>query len=149
MTRIVSWITITGFVVTLLVAVASSQDNRGTADGEDCSLASLKGAYGFYRTGTAAAGPLAAVGITTFDGRGGAATQQTIRVNGVTTELFTDGSFDATYSVSPDCSAVFINPDGSVFGQAVVVDGGKEVFILSMSGENTIAGVMKRIKRIG
>jgi hypothetical protein len=86
------------------------------------------------------------VGITTFDGRGASSARQTIRRNGVTTsDLFTDGAFDAFYAIDPDCTGRFINPDGSVFGHAVVVDGGREIFIMSLSDHNTITGVMKQI----
>jgi hypothetical protein len=45
---------------------------------EGCSVATLQGAYGFYRTGTTPVGPLAAVGIATFDGQGNTSARQTI-----------------------------------------------------------------------
>ena len=135
-------------VVTVLVAglflFASTSQSRARAttkphqDGS-CSLESLKGDYGFYRTGTVPVGPPAAVGISTFDGRGVFSTAQTIRKNGETTgDLFTDGSGDAYYSVEPNCTAKFINPDdGSVFAHAVIVGGGEEIFFMSLSDHNT------------
>lgn len=112
-----------------------------------CSATSLKGAYGFFRTGTTSAGPLAAVGIATFDGTGAVGTaRQTIRKNGVTVnDLFTDPALAGPYEVDPDCAARFLNPDGSVFAHAVVVDGGNELFILSLSDANSVYGVMKKI----
>ena len=113
---------------------------------EGCSLETLKGTYGFYRAGTTSTGPLAAVGYTIFDGRGGSSTFQTIRNDGLTTEdLFTDGSYDALYSVERNCTAKFINPDLSVFGHAVIVGEGEEVYIMSLSDHNSITGVMKRM----
>ena len=111
-----------------------------------CSIATLNGSYGFYRTGTTPFGPLVGVGISTFDGNGASTGRQTIRRNGVTTsDLFTTPSGPGIYEVDPDCAARFLNPDGSVFGHAVVVDGGKEIFFMSLSDANTIYGVMKKI----
>ena len=123
---------------------AQEQEN---VENRACSVAILKGAYGFFRTGTTSAGPLAALGIATFDGTGAVgAARQTIRKNGVTTlDLFTSPISAGPYEVDPDCAARFLNPDGSVFAQAVVVDGGKELFILSLSDANSVYGVMKKI----
>lgn len=149
MKRVFALTVITGIAVSLFVFASTSQ-NRPTAasliNGSSCSLESLKGSYGFYRSGTVPAGPLAAVGIVTFDGHGASSFAQTIRVNGQETEdLFTDGSVDAFYSVDPNCAAKFLNPDGSAFGHAVVVGGGQELYFISLSDDNTITGVAKRI----
>ena len=116
-------------------------------DTEGCSVATLNGAYGFFRTGITSAGPLAAVGLITFDGTGAhSPAHQTIRKNGVTTsDLFTSPAGDGPYEVDPDCAGRFLNFDGSVAGHFVVVDGGKELFILSLSDANDVYGVMKRI----
>lgn len=140
-----------GFAAVLFIFVSPSQSRpKATVNyypqQPSCSLESIKGAYGFYRSGTTPAGPLAGVGITTFDGHGGSSTVQSIRSNGVDTlDLFTDGTFEASYSVNSSCAAQFINPDGSLFGVAVVVGGGEEIYIMSLSDHNTITGVMKRI----
>jgi hypothetical protein len=119
-------------------------------DSAVCSVATLKGTYGFFRTGATAIGPLAAVGIGTFDGTGAVATaRQTIRKNGVTTsDLFTDPPIGGPYEVDPDCTARFLTPDGTVFAQAVIVDGGNELFIISLSNGNSVYGVMKRISKL-
>jgi hypothetical protein len=111
-----------------------------------CSVATLHGAYGFYRTGTTPFGPLVGAGISTFYGNGSSTGRQTIRRNGVTTsDLFTTPASPGIYEVDPDCAARFLNPDGSVFGHAVVVNGGKEILFMSLSDSNTIYGVMKKI----
>ena len=113
---------------------------------QDCSVEILKGAYGFYRTGATAIGPLGAVGIATFDGAGTSTAIQTIRKNGLTTsDLFTDPAFTSTYEVEPNCAGKFLNPDGSVFAHVVVVDRGRELFVISLSKGNTVTGVMKKI----
>jgi len=141
-----------GIVASLLFAGMVS---RGSAPSvvakvhaqEGCSVATLHGAYGFYRTGTTSAGPLAALGIATFDGTGAVASaRQTIRKNGMTTQdLFADPAIAGPYQVDPDCGARLLNPDGSVFGHGVVVDGGREFFILSLTDANSVYGVMKKI----
>ena len=108
---------------------------------EGCSVATLQGAYGFYRTGTTPVGPLAAVGIATFDGQGNTSARQTIRKNGVTTsDLFADPPLLGLYQVDADCAGRFLTPDGSVFALIVIADGGKELGI-SLSTSNTVSGV--------
>jgi len=114
---------------------------------EGCSVTTLHGAYGFYRTGTRPDGPVAAVGIGTFDGTGAvAAARQTIRRNGVTTsDLFTTPAAEGSYQVDPDCGVRLLNPDGSVLAHGVIVDGGKEFLFISLSDSITVYGVMKKI----
>ena len=113
---------------------------------EGCSVASLRGAYGIYRTGTTAIGPLAGIGIATFDGAGTSTAIQTVRKNGVTTsDLFTDSPFIAPYEIDQSCAGRFLHPDGSIFAEFVVVDKGKELVIISLNSGNTITGVMKKI----
>jgi hypothetical protein len=114
---------------------------------EGCSVATLRGAYGFFRTGATGVGPLGAVGIATFDGAGTSTGRQTIRKNGVTTsDLFTDPPLIAPYEVNSDCTGKFLNSDGSAFSHFVLVDGGRELFIISLSTGNTVTGVMKKIE---
>ena len=135
-----------------IVPKAYADDDRGSPSAQDqddravCSVATLNGAYGFFRTGATPLGPLAAVGIATFDGKGAATARQTIRKNGVTTsDLFANPAIEGPYEVDSDCAARFLNPDGSVFAHAVIVDGGNELFILSLSNGNSVYGVMKKI----
>lgn len=136
-----SHIVIGAFIATLLLVASAPFGGRARIASrvqaqEGCSVASLRGAYGFYRTGTTAVGPLGAVGIITFDGAGTATARQTIRKNGVTTsDLFTDPASASPYEVDPDCTGRFLNADGSAFGHLVVVGGGKELFIISLSLE--------------
>ncbi len=138
-------------VVGLLLVVFASRESRVVPKAhatEGCSVASVKGAYGFFRTGTVPAGPLAAVGIITFDGAGNSTARQTIRRNGVTvSDLFTTPAAQATYEVDPDCAGRFFLPDGSVFSHFVAVDGGNELFIMSLSTGNSVYGVVKKINK--
>ena len=135
-----------------VVPKAYAGDDRGAAAAQDqddtavCSVATLNGAYGFFRTGATAIGPLAAVGIATFDGKGTGTARQTIRKNGITTsDMFTNPPIEGPYEVDTDCAARFLNPDGSVFAHAVIVDGGNELFIMRLSNGNSVYGVMKKI----
>ena len=158
MKQFVTFLLLAGVIASLLLVmpifrgtpsgIIASAHAQVPKDTEGCSVATINGAYGFFRTGITSAGPLAAVGIATFDGKGGSTARQTIRKNGVTVnDLFTDPALTGPYEVDPDCAARFLNPDGSVFAHAVVVDGGNELFILSLSDANDVYGVMKKIRR--
>jgi hypothetical protein len=90
MKRPVVWITLSGLIVSLLLGAlvlprgcsGTITEARGAEkDNAACSVATLNGAYGFYRTGTTAVGPLASVGIATYDGNGTTTVRQTIRKN--------------------------------------------------------------------
>jgi hypothetical protein len=159
MRRIIS-LSLTAGLVCIILLVGFNDKNRVSfvssvhaqerAENAACSVATLKGTYGFFRTGATAVGPLAAVGIGTFDGTGAVSTaRQTIRKNGVTTsDLFTDPPLEGPYEIEPDCTAKFLTPDGTVFAHAVIVDGGNEIFIISLSNGNSVYGVMKRISKL-
>jgi hypothetical protein len=160
MKRYVSWMTLGGLITITLLGVSAyrgggsgivpkvhakeNDENRG------CSVASLNGAYGFYRSGTRSGEPsvpVVAVGLATFDGTGAVATaRQTIRRNGVTVQdLFSDPPTAGPYEVDPDCAGRFLNPDGSLLAHIVVVDRGKELFFTSLAPGVTVTGVMKKI----
>ena len=80
MKRTVSLIALAGLMATVLVGlslfrahqpgIALKVHAQETDRHESCSNATLNGTYGFYRTGTSSVGPLAAVGLITFDGAG-------------------------------------------------------------------------------
>jgi hypothetical protein len=157
MKRLVSSTALGGLVGTLLLGVPVFQGHpsgivaqvhaQETDGQESCSNATLNGTYGFYRTGTTSVGPLAAVGLITFDGTGGhSPARQTIRRNGVTVrDLFADPALDGPYEVDPDCAGRFLNFDGSVAGHFMVVDGGKEIFNISLTPGNSVIGVFRKI----
>ncbi len=151
MKRMMIRIALVASVVGLLLVVFASRESRVVPKAhaeEGCSVASLKGAYGFFRTGTVPAGPLAAVGIITFDGAGNWTGRQTIRRNGVTvSDLFTDRPAVGLYEVFPDCTGKFLDLNGNVFAHVVVVDGGKELFGMSLSTGNSVYGVWKKINK--
>lgn len=157
MKRTISFIALAGLIAALLVGLSLFQRHQPgivptahaqeTDAHESCSNATLNGTYGFYRTGTTGAGPLAAVGLITFDGTGAhSPARQTIRRNGVTVrDLFADPALDGPYEVDPDCAGRFLNSDGSVAGHFVVADGGKEIFNISLTPGNTVIGVFRKM----
>lgn len=152
MRRVVNRISVIALLVGVLLLMSPSRSRHPILPRvhaqEGCSVATLNGAYGFYRTGTTSVGPLASVGIATYDGHGTTTTRQTIRKNGVTTQdLFTGPTQVASYEVDPDCAGRLLNPDGSVFSHFVVVDGGKEFLGLSLSPGNSVNVVWKRINK--
>jgi hypothetical protein len=156
MKRLVSSIALGGLVATLLgVSVFRGHQPdivpkvyaQETDRHESCSNATLNGTYGLYGTGTSSVGPLAAVGLATFDGTGAHITaRQTIRRNGVTVrDLFADPALDGPYEVDPDCTGRLLNSDGSAAGHFVVVDGGKEIFNISLAPGNSVIRVFRKI----
>lgn len=153
MRQVVARIGVIAFMVGVLLLMSSSRSRHSPIvlrvhAQEGCSVATLNGTYGFYRTGTTSAGPLASVGIATYDGNGTTTTRQTIRKNGVTTQdLFTGPTQVASYEIDPDCAGRLLNPDGSAFSHFVVVDGGKEFFGLSLSPGNSVNVVWKKINK--
>jgi hypothetical protein len=84
---------------------------------EGCSLASLNGTYGLYRTGTAPYGPVAAQGFMVFNGDGGWELTLNISRNG---EISVDEFWEGGYWVNEDCTGN-IGEDT----RFVIVDGGK------------------------
>ena len=158
MKRIASLIALGGIMATLLVGVSVFQGHpsgivaqvhaQENDEQKGCSNAILNGTYGFYRTGTSSVGPLAAVGLVTFDGTGAhGSARQTIRKNGVTVvdNLFTGAPSEGPYEVDPNCAGRLLNSDGTVAGNFVVVDGGKEIFNISLTPGNSVTGVFRKI----
>ncbi len=109
-----------------------------------CTEKTVKGTYGFYRTGTGATGPLVAIGLIFNDGIGSGTVTQSISKNGVLT-LDSESSF--TYEVAPDCTGKSFLDTGVEFARFVIVDGGREYYLFSETAGNAIYGVAKRIDR--
>ena len=153
MKRMITRMAVIASLVGLLLVMSPSRGHKSTVlprvhAQEGCSVATLNGTHGFYRTGTVPAGPLAAVGIATYDGNGNSTARQTTRRNEVTTtDLFTTPAAPGRYEINPDCTGRGFNPDGSVVVHIVVVEGGKELLVVSLTDANTVYGVMKKVNR--
>ena len=112
------------------------------AAGPGCSINTLHGQFGFYRSGNTPDGPLAAVGSISFDGRGNAYGTQSISRNGA---YSFDLDFINLYEVKTNCSGRLLFTDGTEFARLVVINGGKGFYIFSESLGNAIYGVGTRI----
>jgi len=110
----------------------------------DCSLKTLHGSYGYYRQGAYSGGPLVSLGFAVYDGSGNLTYSQTTIKNGIQgTDIF-DPPDTITYTVNPNCTGTFVDTDGTTIAEIVVVDGGKEIDFVSLTG-NSVIGVAKRI----
>jgi hypothetical protein len=109
---------------------------RAESDGDEhhlprCSVARLRGSFGFTTTGWIVfggpVGPVADVGVLTFDGVGGVSQTETLSLNGVPGERSSAG----IYSVDRDCTGemtiTHTQPAGESKSHFVIVDGGKEL----------------------
>lgn len=107
-----------------------------------CTNATVKGSYGFYRSGTTEDGQLAAAGIAFFDGNGHAQLRQNASING------THGSVALSfeYSIAKDCTFKS-SLDGNKLSAGVVVDNGNRMFLISMTEGHTINAVWEKIHK--
>jgi len=119
------------------------------ADDKGCSNASLKGTFAQMGTGTitappSMAGPLANVGVLTFDGNGGIIGSLVNSINGATVPATETG----TYKVNADCTGSYTVqlslgfPANAFF---VVTDGGNEIQIIITDPGAVITCVAKRL----
>lgn len=131
----------------LLIGGASIAANARAANqdaSKGCSNASLKGSFGFYRTGSTSAGPLAALGILKFDGNGSVSGSQSISRNGAF--QFDIVISPAPYIVNEDCTGKFVAPDGITEIARIVVTGrGTGLYLFSESAGNAVYGVGRKI----
>ena len=87
------------------------------SQGGGCSIETLNGAYGLYRTGMAPYGPVAAQGFVVFNGQGGWTLRLNISRNG---EISVEEEWEGGYDVNEDCTGN-IGEDT----RFVIVDGGR------------------------
>jgi hypothetical protein len=105
------------------------------ADDRGCSVANLKGTYGFNRTGVnnVVGGPIASIGVQVYNGDGTFGLTRLTRSNNGDIEDWTYApqGVDATYTVDADCTGSLFTADGTKTNNLVVLDGGKRFFLLS------------------
>ena len=126
----------------LLLACAAPADEWHSH--APCSVSTLEGTFGFYRTGTIefGAGGLAALGILAFDGRGNASGHQSISRNG---DYTYDLDGEITYQVAPDCTGKgFL--EGEEFFRFIITDEGHGIYMFSESEGNAVYGVGRKIR---
>lgn len=115
------------------------------ADPTDCMSGSLVGSYGFSRNGTAAPGPVAAVGSIEFDGHGNLSGSDTTSANGTIIRR----TFAGTYTVNPDCTgsftATFISgtPGRVANTDFVIVDDRRGLLLIGTNPGEIIVGTAR------
>jgi hypothetical protein len=106
-----------------------------------CSNTTLKGPYGFNRTGDTADGPFAAVGRADFDGNGNFSLRQHVSRNGAF--QFSKGT--GRIQIDKDCTLRAFNDDGREIGTGIVVDDGNGFFLLNRTTGNAVVLVARKI----
>jgi len=96
--------------------------------GQECSNASLKGAYGFFAGEAAVPSktPLAALGRANFDGKGNFGSTLTLNNNGTVTQMQDSGP----YTMNADCTGTIGILGGTGTIEIVLVDNGNEFYQL-------------------
>ena len=136
---------VTAFAAVVLAGSAADAQTAG-----DCSLSTLRGAYGYTVTGvTGITGgsdgtPFAAVGVLTFDGDGGFENVRTVSSNGA---IQRNVPGTGTYTLGRDCRGTLTFSGGARGGamenDIVVDDGGKELRLIS-AGSGTVLTLIGR-----
>ncbi|HSE32458.1 MAG TPA: hypothetical protein VLA93_12880 [Pyrinomonadaceae bacterium] len=113
-----------------------------------CSLKTLKGAYGIkfegQRLGT---GPLVSISRIVFDGEGTFTTTEIGRFNGNPLQR----TFTGPYTINDDCtgfldfSSDLSNPPHEAHGNFVIVDEGREFFVVDNEEFWAASGIGKKI----
>jgi hypothetical protein len=126
---------VTGFAILATFARIPGAVINVRANNGGCSVASLKGTYGFNRTGVnnVVGGPIASIGTQVYNGDGTfGLTRLTRSDNGdIQDWTYAPPSVDASYTVDADCTGSLFTADGTKTNNLVVLDGGKRFFLLS------------------
>jgi hypothetical protein len=131
-------------------AAARQDENR---DMRECSLKTVQGSFGISTTGWIVAagpiGPVADVGVITFDGAGGVSQTTTVSLNGVIIPKRT--SLNGSYEVnSDDCTGSITltlpTPTGTTISKSnfVIVNHGQELRTIVTGEGRVLAGTANR-----
>lgn len=130
-----------------LMSSAQAQADKGPGS-RKCSARTLMGAYGIKFEGQKLTeGPIVSVSRITFDGEGSFTTNEIGRFNGNLIQR----TFTGPYTVNDDCtgfldfSSGLSNPPHEAHGNFVIVDGGKEFFVVDNETGWAANGVGKRL----
>jgi hypothetical protein len=103
-------------------------------ESDGCSVATLNGLYGQVLTGEVlGVGPIVAVGVTTFDGKGHFVADQTINSNG---NVF-QAPLTGTYTVNSNCTGI-ADAVGTGLHSFVIIDGGKQMDLMDNNSAEVI-----------
>jgi hypothetical protein len=136
MRRRLIWVTLLSVatVVATLYRTPKTHAMPVQNDHHVCSVASLKGTYGWHRTGvnSVVGGPIAEIGIAFYGGDGTRGLIRNTRsTNGVIRPWTDFPAPNGTYTVDPDCTGSFFDEDGTNSNDVIVLDGGKRYLVLS------------------
>ena len=133
---------VTGFAILAPFAHIPGAVTKVHAGGGGCSVASLHGRYAFLRTGVnnVVGGPIASIGIQTYNGDGTFGLTRLTRSNNgdIQDWTYAPASVDASYTVDADCTGSLFTSDGTKTNNLVVLDGGKRFFLLSVAQGTTV-----------
>jgi hypothetical protein len=145
MQRRVTWLALlsTAIVMTALYHARTVQATPAVINlhvHEGCSVASLKGAYAFRRTGAnnVVGGPIGQIGIDVFNGDGTRGLIRTARSTNGEIRDWINSTMNGSYTVDPDCTGAFFDADGTKSEDIVVFDGGKRFFVLSVAPDTIV-----------
>ncbi len=131
--------------------IAVAQDNNSTTEktiaAGRCGENTLRGGYGTHLSGTFFVSPtmpvpLASVGRLVFDGAGNFSGSDTNSFGGTVSTYPVSG----TYTVERDCTGTLnVNlPGFTITNNIVIVDEGKEIFVIQTNPGTVVTGTMKR-----
>jgi hypothetical protein len=127
-------------IIGMTLVFGSTVPNARADEDHTCTLGSLEGPYGFISTGTLiAVGPIANVGVITFDGEGNLSQHLTNSRNGVIMPVDVTG----TYTVNPNCTGSWIISNGNT-ADFVIVAGGREVMFIRTVPGTVITGILTK-----
>jgi hypothetical protein len=125
-------------------------EEQANANSDDCTLKSVKGAFGATFTGTitpggaAPPGPFAAVARIVCDGKGTCHGEGTQSLNGAIVPFVDMG---ATYTVNPDCTgSITVDLVGgpTINFNFIIVDRGKELRSIQTDPNTVITGNLRQ-----
>lgn len=131
-----------------LVPGAQAQSSRKGPGARKCSTRTLQGAYGIKFEGQKLnEGPFVSISRITFDGEGTFTSVEIGRFNGNLVQR----TFTGPYTVNEDCtgslnfSSSLSNPPHEAHGELVIVDEGREFFVVDNESGWAANGVGKRL----
>ncbi|MCC5603654.1 hypothetical protein [Nostoc favosum] len=134
---------IIGTVSALTISDAISQKVNAQAT-PSCNNVTIKGSYGTKFTGTFETENLVAVGLVKFNGNRNFQGTDVLSINGTVSP---NRPLSGTYSVKQDCTVQIVLTSGSNTASysGIIVDGGKEIFLIQTTPGSLITGTLKKV----
>jgi len=131
----------TGILVLLTLSKQGLPKVQAHEGSQGCSVATLNGNYGQVFNGQVlGVGPIVAVGVSTFDGKGHFVADQTVNLNGNVQQAPLTG----TYTVNSNCTGV-ADAVGTGLHSFVIIDGGKQMELMDNNSAEVLTGHFTKI----